>query len=121
MTERPSTGGIDYRTGYLKMRSVLHDRTTGLPTFALQFDRLRTQLKGAIDLMEAAVAERQSGEGHWLLGTEVGQADISTAVAWRFSQHIDRAQIKPDSYPALSDYSTRAEELPEFRACPLSG
>jgi EAL domain-containing protein (putative c-di-GMP-specific phosphodiesterase class I) len=59
MTERPSTGGIDYRTGYLKMRSVLHDRTTGLPTFALQFDRLRTQLeeRKAIGVLHFEVAD----------------------------------------------------------------
>jgi EAL domain-containing protein (putative c-di-GMP-specific phosphodiesterase class I) len=33
-----------YRTGYLKMKSVLYDRATGLPAFPLLFDRLRTLL-----------------------------------------------------------------------------
>lgn len=80
-------------------------------------DRLRTQLKGAIDLMESAVKNRQ---GDWLLGKEICQADITTAVAWRFSQHIDASQINPDNYPALVEYSRRAESLPEFLACPLS-
>jgi glutathione S-transferase len=80
-------------------------------------DRLRTQLKGAIDLMESTVKNRQ---GDWLLGNEICQADITTAVAWRFSQHIDASQINPDNYPAMVEYSRRAENLPEFLACPLS-
>ncbi len=33
-----------YRTRYLKLRSVLHDRNTDLPAFPLLFDRLRTAL-----------------------------------------------------------------------------
>ncbi len=34
----------DYRTGYLKMRSVLHDRATSLPAFPLVLDELRRML-----------------------------------------------------------------------------
>jgi EAL domain-containing protein (putative c-di-GMP-specific phosphodiesterase class I)/GGDEF domain-containing protein len=33
-----------YRTPYLKLRSVLYDRATGLPAFPVLFDRLRTAL-----------------------------------------------------------------------------
>jgi EAL domain-containing protein (putative c-di-GMP-specific phosphodiesterase class I)/GGDEF domain-containing protein len=36
--------GPSFRTRYLKLRSVLHDRNTGLPAFPLMFDRLRTAL-----------------------------------------------------------------------------
>jgi predicted signal transduction protein with EAL and GGDEF domain len=32
----------DYRTGYLKLRSVLYDRNTGLPALPVLFDELRT-------------------------------------------------------------------------------
>jgi EAL domain-containing protein (putative c-di-GMP-specific phosphodiesterase class I)/GGDEF domain-containing protein len=35
---------LDYRTRYLRLRSVLHDRTTGLPAFPVLIDRLRTLL-----------------------------------------------------------------------------
>lgn len=80
-------------------------------------DRLRTQLGGAIGLMESAVENRK---GSWLLGDEISQADISTAVAWRFSQHVEASHVDPDGYPALRDYSLLAESLPEFAACPLS-
>jgi EAL domain-containing protein (putative c-di-GMP-specific phosphodiesterase class I) len=34
-----------YRREYLKLRSVLFDRTTGLPAFPVLFDRLRAQLE----------------------------------------------------------------------------
>lgn len=50
-----------------------------------------------------------------------GQADITTAVAWRFSQHIEASLIIPENYPAPREYSRRAESLPEFLACLLSG
>ena len=33
-----------YRTGYLKLKSVLYDRTTGLPAFPVLFSELRTLL-----------------------------------------------------------------------------
>lgn len=84
-------------------------------------DRLQTQLKGAFDLMEPAVSSSVAAGNAWLLGDELCQADITCAVAWRFSQHIDQADISPDDYPALLAFSARAENLPEFRACPLSG
>ena len=83
-------------------------------------DRLETQLKGAVDLMESAVAKSTAAGNSWLLGEELCQADIATAVAYRFTQHIERADIGPDDYPALREYSARAEKLPAFLACPMS-
>ncbi len=83
-------------------------------------NRLETQLKGAADLMESAVVE-SIAKGHtWLLGNQLTQADISTAVAWRFMMHIDRVDLDTTDYPALVQFSARAEALPEFVACPLS-
>jgi len=84
-------------------------------------DRLQTQLKGAVDLMESAVSASTAAGNKWLSAGDFSQADISTAVAWRFTQHVDKADIKAADYPALVDYSARAEALPEFRVCPLSG
>lgn len=48
MTQAGDTNGSGqpYRTRYLKLRSVLHDRNTDLPAFPLLFDRLRTALDG---------------------------------------------------------------------------
>jgi len=103
-----------------KLASLIYETSHRPPELQHQpwIDRLRTQLGGAIDLMESAVSNHQ---GRWLLGDEISQADISTAVAWRFSQHIEASHINPADYPALGEYSARAEALPEFVACPLTG
>ena len=84
-------------------------------------ERIEQQLAGAVGLMESSVADAAQAGNDWLMGNELNQADISTAVAWRFTQHIDRVSFGPDDYPALAAYSARAEELAEFKACPLSG
>jgi glutathione S-transferase len=82
--------------------------------------RLEQQLKGATDLMELAVSSAMDTDSKWLCGEKLCSADISIAVAWRFMMHIDRVRLKPEDYPALVAFSARAEELPEFMACPLS-
>ena len=88
-------------------------------------DRLQTQLRGAVGLMESVVSNSVSEGNPWLFGQELSQADITTAVAWRFTQHIDQARdqagIKEVEYPALAEHSVRAEKLKEFQACPLTG
>jgi EAL domain-containing protein (putative c-di-GMP-specific phosphodiesterase class I) len=62
MGDRPRT--IDYRTGYLKMRSVLYDRATGLPAFPLLFDQLRTWLddRRSIGVLHLEIAELEMVE-----------------------------------------------------------
>jgi glutathione S-transferase len=84
-------------------------------------DRLQTQLEGAVGLMESAISANAAGGSTWLFGPTPGQADISLAVAWRFAQHVDAADIRPAEFPALLAFSARAEALPEFLACPLAG
>ena len=81
-------------------------------------NRLEEQLAGAVGMMESFVSGMQQ---EWLHGKSISQADISIAVAYRFTQHIDRARIEPENYPSLAAFSARAESLPEFLACPLSG
>jgi len=44
------------------------------------------------------------------------QPQITTAVAWRFSQHGVGDILPADDFPRLSLLSTRAEQLPAFRA-----
>ena len=82
--------------------------------------RLEQQLEGAADLLELAVTDHASPGKQWLFGNSLSQADISIAVAWRFMQHIERVRLQPKNYPVLVAFSSRAEELPEFKACPLS-
>ena len=84
-------------------------------------DRVRGQLRAAYRLLEAEVA---APRGDWLFGPRPLQADISAAVAWRFTQHAQSEKIAPDEivpahHPALAALSTRAEALPAFVATPL--
>jgi glutathione S-transferase len=83
--------------------------------------RLEKQLEGAAGLMESTVSAQAGSAYQWLLGDDLTQADISTAVAWRFMMYTERVNLNPNDYPALVAFSRRAEALPEFMACPLSG
>jgi glutathione S-transferase len=82
--------------------------------------RLEQQLGGATDLMESAVSSAAGSGSQWLCGDKLSSADISIAVAWRFIMHIDEVRLQPEDYPALAAFSARAEQLPEFLACPMS-
>lgn len=77
-------------------------------------DRVREQLRSAYRLLET---EFGGGED-WLFEGRPLQADISTAIAWRFTREIIPAEIAAADYPALSRLSARAEALPEFIASP---
>jgi glutathione S-transferase len=79
-------------------------------------ERIDQQLRSAIARLESFV----EGEAGWLLGEEISQADISLAIAWRFSQHVVPRRIAADDYPGLVAFSARAEALSQFVACPLS-
>ena len=64
--------------------------------------------------------EREVGDGsRWLFGVRPMQADITTAVAWRFTMYRIADVISATDYPALSAFSARAEALPEFASLPL--
>ena len=78
--------------------------------------RVNEQLLSAIDAMEASVAGLDDG---WMFGAQLTQADITTAVAWRFIKFAAPAIADLEQRPALAKYSLRAEQLPEFQACPL--
>lgn len=79
-------------------------------------DRVTEQLVAAIDSLEASVSNRQ---GDWLFGDALTQADISSAVAWRFVNHEAREIAERRERPALTRFCSQAEALPEFKACPL--
>ena len=84
-------------------------------------ERLKQQLQGAVDMMEGYVSASSDSGVDWLLENDVSQADITLAVCWRFILHSDIDSIDPEQYPALVELSARAEALPEFIACPLTG
>jgi len=78
-------------------------------------ERLDQQLRSALDQLQTFV----DGGSGWLFGADLMQADISSAVAWRFVQHALPRRIAAADYPGLVAFSARAEALPEFMACPL--
>ena len=78
-------------------------------------DRLETQLAGALDRLESEAA----GDP-WIFGEQIFEADITAAIAWRFSQLQFPDRVPAGRYPGLTMLSARAEALPEFEACPVS-
>ncbi|MEJ2129373.1 MAG: glutathione S-transferase N-terminal domain-containing protein [Woeseiaceae bacterium] len=77
--------------------------------------RVRDQAAEAFDWLEAAVAAID-GDG-WLFGDQITQADISTAVAWRFLQAKYPGEVREHDRPAVVRFGQKAEGLPEFAAC----
>jgi glutathione S-transferase len=78
-------------------------------------DRVQLQLTAAYDALEAAVMRAHP----WLLGERLSQADVTVAVAWRFTQFYIADRVAAERYPLLAAWSARAEALSEFLATPL--
>lgn len=77
-------------------------------------DRVRGQLRAACGLLER---ELQGVDG-WLFGDAPGQADVSIAVAWGFTQLVASDVVDAAGYPALAAFSQRAELHADFAALP---
>lgn len=100
-----------------KVVAIIYERTQRPKELqhAPWLKRVDQQLRSALDVLEAFV-----GDGsEWLIDGEITQADITMAVAWRFTQYSVPRRISADDYPGLAAFSVRAEALPEFLACPL--
>ncbi|PXW26340.1 glutathione S-transferase family protein [Paraburkholderia caballeronis] len=80
------------------------------------FERVRAQMHAAYGVLEQLVASRGDG---WLCADRITQADITAAVAWRFTQYMLPGALDAVRYPALTALSARLEALPEFVATPL--
>lgn len=78
-------------------------------------ERLTQQLTSALELMEEAVGDGEC----WMFGESLTQADLTTAVGWRFVRHVEPEIAIADQFPGLVRFSERAEQLPEFNACPI--
>jgi hypothetical protein len=48
----------------------------------------------------------------------IDQSGVTTAVAWRFTQMLLPEVVDAADYPALREFSSRAEQLAEFMAAP---
>ena len=74
-------------------------------------DRVTTQLHAAYEQLE--------NNAHIFTCNPLMQVDITTAVAWRFTQLYTADVITPEAYPQLASFSAKAENLPEFIATPV--
>ena len=78
-------------------------------------DRVRGQLRAAYRLLEAEIG----ADDVWLFGSRPLEADVTAAVAWRFTAHVLADAVPAEDHPRLSRFSGRAETLPEFISSPL--
>ena len=76
-------------------------------------ERVSGQLLAAYRLLEREITA--AGDG-FLFGARPLQADITAAVAWRFTRSVAPDRLAPADFPALAEFSARAERLPEFVA-----
>lgn len=74
--------------------------------------RVRTQRDHAFRLLEAELGSADP----WLFGVRPLQADVTAAVAWRFTRDLLPDQVAPDRHPGLAALSIAAEALPAFQA-----
>jgi glutathione S-transferase len=77
-------------------------------------DRVQAQLEAAYRLLEQEVTTAKP----WLFESRPLQADITSAITWRFTQDELPGVISRDRHPALAALSARAERMPEFLAFP---
>lgn len=75
-------------------------------------DRVHGQLAAAYETLEAELAP----EPTWSMASDMTQADLTLAVAWRFTQHVMAEAFPAARYPRLAAHSARAEALPEFQS-----
>jgi glutathione S-transferase len=101
-----------------KIASLIYERTQRPRELqhAPWIKRLDQQLRAAVEQLESDVGDGLA----WFFGADMTQADITTAIAWRFTQYAVPKRIAAADYPGLVAFSARAEALPEFIACPLN-
>lgn len=78
-------------------------------------DRVHTQLAAGLECLE----QEARNATPWMLGTECLQADITSAVAFRFACAKLPGHIHASTYPALASLSAQAEATDSFKAFPF--
>jgi glutathione S-transferase len=76
--------------------------------------RITGQLLAAYETLEQELTRRPLASS----SSTIGQAGITTAVAWHFTQQTLPDVVPVRSCPALATFSAKAEALPEFMAAP---
>ncbi len=77
-------------------------------------ERVTSQARAAYDALEADLARGGLGAD----GAAFGQAELTTAVCWHFTQRTIPDVVPAAAYPRLCAFSLAAEARAEFRAAP---
>lgn len=77
-------------------------------------DRVRGQLAAAYAGLEAEIVKLPAPAGE----TAIGQAGLTSAVAWGFTQMMVPEFVAPADFPSLAAFAAAAERLPAFVALP---
>lgn len=77
-------------------------------------ERVAGQLCAAYDAIEAECARKAPAA----TSAAIGQAGVSVAVAWQFTQRAIAGTVDPARCPRVAAFSAQAESLAEFRAAP---
>ncbi len=94
-----------------KTVSIIYERNQRPPEKHHQpwLDRVTGQLLTAYRLLE------REASADWFTGEELMQPQITTAVAWRFTQYNVPELVVAGDFPKLSVLSARAERLAPFQ------
>lgn len=76
--------------------------------------RITEQALAAYAAIEAEILKRPLSA----TSSSIDQAGVSVAVAWEFTQKVLPELAPPAHYPALREFSAKAEALPAFMAAP---
>jgi glutathione S-transferase len=76
--------------------------------------RVTGQLLAAFQILETDLIARPLA----VTSAAINQAGVSVAVAWQFTQQMLPEVVPGANYPALREFSAKAEALPEFIAAP---
>ncbi len=77
-------------------------------------ERIEAQMHAGFDALE----DYAQHASPWLLGEKLTQADVTTAIAWRFAQLVTPTHAPAGNWPHLAALCAKAEALPEFLAFP---
>jgi hypothetical protein len=76
--------------------------------------RVTGQLLAAYQILETDLIARPLDA----TSAAINQAGVSVAIAWQFTQQMLPEVVLAATYPALREFSAKAEALPEFIAAP---
>jgi len=85
--------------------------------------RCATQMHAALAELDRLALDRSAldrpvkgGDGDWLIGTRLSQADITATCVYTFLADALAINREGFAYPALASIAARCEALPEFRS-----